>query len=225
MSVRLNVVVVQSPRMTSLQVGIVAEIVIQLLGRPGIDLAMVASLESEEEHSTDRLMITSLENDLAIVDWRSADQTLASLATLGVDACRAPFILDPQPPPVSPSSRRVYVVDLRNGFKPNEVVEGIMKLLEQRQVVTVSLAGPKPTALNGKTIQRENIAKPANLPITPSLTMTPAKHGLIDRVPPNRVDADHPMATEKNTHSQNSDLSNDDAALDALVDSLNDSDL
>ena len=45
MSVRLNVVVVQSPRMSSLQTGIVADIVIQLLGRPGIDVSMVTSMQ------------------------------------------------------------------------------------------------------------------------------------------------------------------------------------
>ena len=99
---------------------------------------------ASEEHSTDRLMLSSLENDLAIVDWRSAEQTLASLATLGVHVCRAPFALAPAPSAVAPGVRRVYVIDLRNAFKPDEVVEALMTLLKQRQVVTVSLAGLKP---------------------------------------------------------------------------------
>ena len=90
MSVRLNVVVVQSPRMSNLQTGIVADIVIQLLGRPGIDVSMVTSLQPDEEHSSDRLMLAGLESDLAVIDWRGIDETLGSLAMLGLDVRRAP---------------------------------------------------------------------------------------------------------------------------------------
>jgi len=193
--------------MTNLQVGIVAEIVIQLLGRPGIDLAMVKSLESDEEHSTDRLMLSSLESDLAIVDWRSAEQTLASLATLGVDVCRAPFALDPAPSAVAPGVRRVYVIDLRNAFKPDEVVEALMTLLKQRQVVTVSLAGLKPA------IPKSNPSpEPVKLQPTKPMNTSPSIPAQSSKEP-------------NNSQPHRPNHTNDDAALDALVNSVNDIDL
>ena len=152
-------------------------------------------------------MLSSLENDLAIVDWRSAEQTLASLATLGADVCRAPFTLDPEPPAVTPGTRRVYVVDLRNAFKPDEVVEALLMLLQQRQVVTVSLAGLMPT------IPKKN-------PTSVSLAPAPTKPGSSSASVPARA-----LEVELHSQAQAGDHTSDDAALDALVNSVNEIDL
>ncbi len=202
MTVRLNVVVVQSPRMTSLQVGVVADIVIQLLGRPGIDVAMVSSLQPDDEHSTDRLMLTGIENDLAVIDWRSAEQTLASLAELGLSACQAPHALDPDVKIAVPGQRRVYIFDLRLGFKADQVVATLNQLWEQRQVVTVSIAGLKPPPSNGKSNSLTSPNDPSPSVATASITVS--------------------QTIEQRPHSI---ANHDDAQLDALVDSLNDIDL
>lgn len=209
MSVRLNVIVVQSPRMSQLQIGIVADIVIQLLGRPGIDVAMIASLQPDEEHSTDRLMLSGLENDLAVIDWRSAQQVLTSLASLGLNACHAPHGLDPDVKVKPPGKRRVYIFDLRLGFRAEEVVATVVKLQEQRQVVTVSIAGLARPSMNGKSSLETSI--PVDLPNTPLVSIARIKPDLVDQ--------------QSEINPQPKSRVDEDADLDTLVDNLNDSHL
>lgn len=224
MSIRLNVVVVQSPRMTSLQVGIVAEIVIQLLGRPGIDLAMVESLEPEVNQSTDGLMLTGLESDLAIIDWRSAEQSADSLSRLGVNVSRTAHPLDLEAGSAGPGSRKLYAIDLRNGYKASEVVDSVLKLLAARQVVTVSLGIPrsKSTELQ-MPASAPAVAKP--LKVTPiSISPSPLKPSSTESKS-SSVGSDSPKTSSSNrTSAEISRADDDDAALNALVDSLNDSD-
>ncbi|MGV3483755.1 MAG: hypothetical protein ACO1RT_05000 [Planctomycetaceae bacterium] len=210
MSVRLNVVVVQSPQMSSLQVGVVADVVIQLLGRPGIDVAMVASLQPEDEH-TDRLMLTGLESDLAVIDWRSADQTLDSLAALGLGVRRAPHALDPDVEAVPMGLRRVYVFDLRLGFKADEVVHTLITLLQQRQVVTVplSLPGGKRSMSDTDHVRSERPA-PASEPVQRNQASSVGSNRPLD------------AAEQPRPHRPSRDQ---EADLDALVDSVNDIDL
>jgi len=148
-------------------------------------------------------MLSSLENDLAIVDWRSAEQTLASLATLVVDVCRAPFALDPVPPAVAPGVRRVYVIDLRNAIKPDEVVEALMTLLKQRQVVTVSLAGLKPA------IPKSNPSpEPVKLQPTKAMNTSPSipAQSLEKPIPRNRTALITPLTTPHSTRSSTASM-------------------
>ncbi len=139
MAVRLSVLLVQSSRMSGLQSGINAELVFQLMGVPGIDLSIVNSLNPAEIAETDRLLLSSLETDLAVLDWRDADDSLAALATLGVVGARAPHQLDPHTPVAEPGTRRIYLVDLRSGDTPPAVVNAMKQLLDQRRVVAVPL--------------------------------------------------------------------------------------
>lgn len=139
MSVRLNVLLVQSSRMSGLQSGINAELVFQLMAVPGIDLSIVNSLDSAEIADTDRLLLSSFQNDLAVLDWRDADDSLAALAILGVSGARAPHPLDPKTPAVQTGTRRIYMIDLRFGDSPAAVVSAMKQLLDQRRVVAVPL--------------------------------------------------------------------------------------
>jgi hypothetical protein len=208
------VIIVQSPRMTSLQVGVVADIVIQLLGRPGIDVAMVTSLEPDDE-STDRLMLTSLENDLAVIDWRSVEQTVASLQRLNVAVTRAPHALDADAPIVRHGSRKLYGIDLRSGFSATEVVESLTKLLEQRQVVTVSLLG-----LGGPSKLE---TKASSKPLGTSEVI--ASQSTIGSIPASRSSNAAVPTTHHRTApvpSSPAESFRDDASLDDLVDDLND---
>lgn len=165
MSVRLNVLLVQSSRMSGLQSGINAELVFQLMGVAGIDLSIVNSLLPDEIADTDRLLLTSLQNDLAVLDWRDPDDTLASLQSVGLSGVRAPHPLDPAAPPVAPGKRRFYFVDLRRGDRPATVAESMKDLLGQRRVVAVPLgigsvaqpqpkSAPQPAALSPLTTKR-----------------------------------------------------------------------
>jgi hypothetical protein len=230
-SARLNVVVVQSPRMTSLQVGLVAEIVIQLLGRPGIDVAMVTSLEANESDSTDRLMLTSLENDVAVIDWRPIEQTIISLQTLGINATRAPHAFDPDAPIAPRGSRRIYAIDLRNGFKAGEVVEGLAALLRARQTVTVSLLSPREpkttstatvavTSPNAKTDEPKPVANlVTSINLQPQATPSPTQVNVTPKPPASDATSSSATATSSRRPIA------DDAHLDALVDNLNGFDL
>jgi hypothetical protein len=218
----LNVVVVQSPRMTSLQVGVVADIVIQLLGRPGIDVAMVTSLEANESDSTDRLMLTSLESDLAVIDWRPIEQTITSLQTLGINATRAPHTFDPEAPLAPRGSRRIYAIDLRNGFKAGEVVEGLSALLRARQTVTVSLLSPRErhpagttNTLAGDSITKSVPEMPTQEILKPS---APTKASMPSTIAATAQPPESPTTTSRHRIA-------DDAELDALVDHLNGFDL
>jgi hypothetical protein len=139
MAVRLSVLLVQSSRMSGLQSGINAELVFQLMGVPGIDLSIVNSLNPAEIAETDRLLLSSLETDLAVLDWRDADDSLAALANLGVVGTRAPHQLDPRTPAAQPGKRRIYLVDLRSGDSPATVVNAMKQLLDQRRIVAVPL--------------------------------------------------------------------------------------
>jgi len=165
MSVRLNVLLVQSSRMSGLQSGINAELVFQLMGVAGIDLSIVNSLLPDEIADTDRLLLTSLQNDLAVLDWRDSDDTLASLQSVGLSGVRAPHPLDPAAPPVAPGKRRFYFVDLRRGDRPATVAESMKDLLGQRRVVAVPLgigsvaqpqpkSAPQPATLSPQTTKR-----------------------------------------------------------------------
>jgi|GEM_PF-1392739 len=224
MSIRLNVVVVQSSRMTSLQVGIVAEIVIQLLGRPGIDLAMVEALEPEVNQSTDGLMLTGLENDLAVIDWRSAEQSADSLSRLGVNVSRTAHALDLEAGSAGPGSRKLYAIDLRNGYKASEVVDAVLKLLAARQVVTVSLGIPRSKSTEhdapalAPAVMKPSIITPISVSPSPLKSMSTETKS-------SPVGADSPkMSSANRMASEISRADDDDAALNALVDSLNDSD-
>lgn len=216
MSVRLNVVVVQSSQMSPLQVGVVAEIVIELLGRPGIDVAMVASLQPNEEQSTDRLMLSGIANDLAVVDWRSAEEILSSLSSLGLAVTRARHALDPHADAMIAGSRRVYLFDLRLGFRASEVVQTLTTLLEQRQVVTVSLSVPADKASHKTTVTPTANSPSASLPaaVMPSMVRVPLPANLKETT-----------SRSNGSLPQRSHVLADDASLEALVDDLNDIDL
>jgi len=139
MSVRLSVLLVQSSRMSGLQSGINAELVFQLMGVPGIDLSIVNSISPAEIAATDRLLLSSLETDLAVLDWRDPDESIAALDAVGITGHRSPHQIDPTASPANPGQRRLYLVDLRRGDSVAEVVDAMKQLLNQRRVVAVPL--------------------------------------------------------------------------------------
>jgi hypothetical protein len=208
MSVRLNVLLVQSPRMSGLQSGINADVVFQLMGVPGIDLSIVNSLNPTEIAETDRLLLSSLQNDLAVLDWRDADNSLSALAILGVSGMRAPHQLDPNTSAVQLGKRRIYLVDLRSGDSPAAVVNAMKDLLDQRRVVAVplSIGGlPKPKV--------PAVTKPVSAPpVVAQPTPTPQQ----TKTPPVTANGPHPDPGQATVRREPSDRE-----LDALVDGLN----
>ncbi len=140
MSARLSVLMVQPPRLSALQSKIQDQLVVELIGVPGIDLAIVDSLDPAEGTASDRLLISSLAADLAVIDWREADIVLDLLTKCGLSGARAPHPLDQKADPViDRGMKRIYVFDLRNGDKPSDVVMTLKDLLRQRRVVAIPI--------------------------------------------------------------------------------------
>lgn len=149
MNARLNVLMVQSPRLSGLQAGIQESLVMRLLGAPGLDLAIISSLDLDQASETEQLLLSSLSGDLAVIDWRAAADVLASLERSGIRADRAPHRLDPHPPTPAIGQRKAYVIDLRNGDSADAVAESLRRLLDERRVIAVplgSMISPAPPA-------------------------------------------------------------------------------
>jgi hypothetical protein len=211
MSVRLNVLLVQSSRMSGLQSGINADLVFQLMGVPGVDLSIVNSLNPAEIAETDRLLLSSFQNDLAVLDWRDVDDSLAALAILGVSGARAPHQLDPTTPAVQTGTRRIYLVDLRSGDSPAAVVSAMKQLLDQRRVVAVPLiiGGMAKPKMHSAT----NPVSPPSIVAPPSPTPQPTKAPTVVAHTPH-LDGGHASVRREPS----------DRDLDALVDGLNSGD-
>jgi len=201
MSVRLSVLLVQSSRMSGLQSGINAELVFQLMGVPGIDLSIVNSISPAEIAETDRLLLSSLETDLAVLDWRDPDESLVALAAVGITGHRAPHLIDPTVPPANPGQRRLYLVDLRRGDSVTGVVEAMKQLLNQRRVVAVPLGFGMLPKLKPSPQETVSAVQPA---ITSPIPDAPEK--------PVSASLTLPLATASGPSDQD---------LDALVDGLN----
>lgn len=140
MTARLSVLMVQPPRLSALQAKIQDQLVVQLIGVPGVDLAIVDSLDPAEGAATDQLLISSLAADLAVIDWRGADDVLDLLIKRGLSVVRAPHPLDLKADSVSGQGmKRIYVFDLRNGDKPLAIVGAIKDLLRDRRVVAIPI--------------------------------------------------------------------------------------
>lgn len=205
MSARLNVVIVQSPRMTTLQGDITEQVMIELLGRPGLDLLIVQSLVNDET-STDHLAVTALESDIAIVDWQSEETIISRLAALGLAGVSAAHELNPQPLQVSSAStRRFYCFDLKLGFKPSQVSATIAKLLAAKQVRTVSIGNLAPLAPG----RLPTSSRPESMAPQPIAESVQTSHGSLSAAPSPSSKAQPPQTDE-------------DQLLDRLVDGLND---
>lgn len=224
MAARLNVLLVQSPRMTPLQSNINAALAVQLMGVPGLDLAILGAV-APEMANTDRLLLESLSGDLAIVDWRGPEETLLALERLGIAGSRAPHRLDPgsgQPPQ---GARRLYLVDLRRGDSPAQVLAGLQAILASRRVVTVSLGAPprgSAAAAPASAPERPNVSPPApasrfESAVTPPAADEPTLAQPAAGEPPARHPSDpapHAASRGRVRRPQESDL-------DALVEEVN----
>lgn len=223
MTVRLNVILVQSPGMSGLQSEINAELAIQLMGVAGIDVAVVNALSPATATATDRLLLTATQNDIAIVDWRAPSELLRDLAQLGVAGARAPHRLDPDAAPVSAGSRRLYLIDLRRGDRPARVVEALHALLQERRVVTVALAAP---AASPRPRTSPASIAPASLAAgaaqAPSVQNDSASTALQTDLPPNRsADSSQPLQPRPTPSPTRWPSESD---LEALVDGVNGND-
>jgi hypothetical protein len=229
MSVRLNVVLVQSPRMSGLQSEFNAELAIHMMGVAGLDLSIVASLQSAEATQTDQLLLSSFQNDLAVLDWREPAEMLLALREAGIRGLQSPHQLDPAIPPPPPAERRLYLVDLRRGDSPGTIAAAMRALLVDRRVVAVPLTignvkgpsqpVPRPASSTTENGPLGSIAEGSPLSHGDSRSAEPARWAAGEALnhPASRVVAqDEGDAAVRKRHGE--------SELDALVDGVNDGD-
>ena len=95
MAVRLSVVMVHSAPATPSAERVAQGVVGELIGLSGIDLVLVGPLDSLSESSTDRLTLSSIGGDIAMLDWRMPEVMHESLKRLGIDGTRTRHTADP----------------------------------------------------------------------------------------------------------------------------------
>lgn len=139
MAVRLSVIMVHSAPRTASAERMAESVIGELIGRSGIDVILVGPLAQLGETSTDRLTLASITGDVAVLDWQSPSEIVATLHEIGFQGQRSPHEADPQAPlPTSPL-RRIYAFDLARFSGPQEVIAALSRLQSNRQVRTFSL--------------------------------------------------------------------------------------
>ena len=169
MAVRLNVIMNHSPPPAGAAQQLGEAIIGELIGRPGIDLTLVGPFSGLPDGSTDRLRLESIAGDVAVLDWQSPEEIVSSLATIGFLGGRTPHPGDPDPPPVRPPTRRIYVFDLRRYRGAEAVGSHLAELLAGRQTRTFSLgsaAPPRPRPPAGEPDRDEDPSpRPGSPPV------------------------------------------------------------
>ena len=237
MAVRLSVVMVHSTPATPSAERVAQGVVGELIGLSGIDLILVAPLDSLGEASTDRLTLSSISGDIAVLDWRSPQVMHESLSRLGVDGQRTQHPADPATAemgsaPVKPNVqlRKLYFFNLSDFTAPEAVVSSIAELNAARAVQTFSLApilkrpaSGDPVQANDSGVGSETLSEPK----TDSRLPTGTSSGVVrDRVADSR-ESESASPTQRSSGSlkhASSDVSlgtdSVDQDLDALIDEL-----
>ena len=210
MAVRLNVIMNHSPPPAGSDQQFGESIIGELIGRPGVDLTLVGQFASLSEGSTDRLRLESIAGDVAVLDWQSPAEIVASLAAIGFSGARTPHPGDPDPPAVNPPTRRIYAFDLRRYGRAETVCTQLGELLAGRQTRTFSLGlvtPPRLPPVDGGTAGEES--PPPSLP-SPRPESTPTRK--------------HPAAEGKSREETIDPRSTGAVDLDALLNELDDLD-
>lgn len=163
MAVRLSVVMVHCTPATQAAEQVAQGVVGELIGLSGIDLILVAPLDSLSEASTDRLTLSSLGGDIAVLDWRLPEVMHESLRRLGVDGARTRHAADPAASEKKGAEvnskvqpRKLYFFNLNDFTDPDVVVSSIAELNAARAVRTFTLAPIVKRPVTGSPGQSEN---------------------------------------------------------------------
>ena len=193
MAVRLTVIMVHSPPATASAQRIAESAVGEIIGRPGIDLTLVGPPNQIEPSSTDRLTLDSITGDAAVMDWRTPDDLIAALGEVGFMGARARHADDPGVV-ATPGQRRIYAFDLNQVTDAKDLCQALNKLLADRQVKTVSLAGltpPKAPPQPGITaVPPTKLAPAKNSVETTTSEPSSAPKGVVASPKPASIDLD-----------------------------------
>ena len=234
MAVRLSVVMVHNTPATPMAERVAQGVVGELIGLSGIDLILVAPLDSLSETSTDWLTLYSLGGDLAVLDWSLPEVTYESLKGIGVDGSRTRHAADPEVVPdlANPDSqlRKLYLFNLSEFTTTEAVISALTTLNEARAVRTFSLAPvvkrPEPDEAGqsgGPRLVSEEVrgAASSTFPVGQARIEVEVNDGRLPRQdeakPPTQNQVTLPM---KRTPEISPVSEHDDQDLDALIDQL-----
>jgi hypothetical protein len=185
-----------------------------LIGRPGLDLTLVDRFDAITPDSTDWMTLEGITVPSAVLDWKSPEAMMESLARIEMLGTRAPHQLDRDFEPVpGTSSRRLFLFDLTEHRSAEAIMAELNRIRQSLSVKTFSLggrAGP-PTQTKPSTPASE----PARKETTPSAAPPkPAATATTVPTPPDRtLSADSSHVTRSDDH------------LDDLIDQLDDLDV
>ena len=143
MADRLNVILVSRASLAK-SAALTEAIVGNLVGRPGIDLVLVAPLSEITEDSTDRLTLLAMTSAVAVLTWTPAPETISDLHQIGFDGWRCPHAGDPHPDNsgnASESERSIYAVDLQNIVSAEDLADQLDRLRKAQSIQTFAING------------------------------------------------------------------------------------
>ncbi|TWU55081.1 hypothetical protein [Rubripirellula reticaptiva] len=148
MAARLSVVMVHAAPPTAAGKRVSERLVGELIGRPGMDLALVGALDDLSPDSTDRLTLESLTGDAVVMAWRPVAETMADLLAIGITGVRALHAGDPGGVSAQAGQRRIYGFDLSNFIAAEPVLQILQGMLRSSGVKTFSIGSLGTTGAN-----------------------------------------------------------------------------
>lgn len=218
MAVRLNVLVLQPSGGGSSWHRRCDDLLGNLLGRPGLDVTLLERLPCPEDGSTETLALEAIGGHVACLAWQEPEQVIADLARAGRPMVRRRHSADPNcdennavtevPSPERPG--RMYFFDMRADRDTQRTLADLQTLLATLQTPTFQIGGmpvvkpPSPETARPQTVSRSITTPPASPPRSP--------------VP----QASLPQASSTSSSPL---LGSQSAALDRLVDQLDELDI
>jgi hypothetical protein len=208
MATRLPVLIAQHTRTSGQESKIEERLIEPLLMAKGIDLSMVQALESIEPGGTDQLCLQGILGSCALVSWLSPQEVARHLDRLTIpgellsrlpDHPPAPLVRDAQTPMTNP--RRIHLFSLLD-WSPESLVEALRSLCTSWNTAVVSLPIRPPA---GNILKKVRMSAPGVIEPTklPQIAPTPL-----------------PLSDSRVSDELNDE---DEAALDRLLDQLDDS--
>lgn len=148
------------------------QLVGNLLGKPGIDVTLVAPLDEIAAGSTDALTLESITSDVAVLTRHAHEQTMAQLESLGFRGGRVRHLGDPDAPAGVASGRRIYTFDLNQPWDIGQWIEALERLRKVKAVKTFGIMPPgksdSPTRVPSSQPASPRHSAPVVLPPSPN---------------------------------------------------------
>lgn len=191
MPARLTVVITQSSRRDARTVDLEEEIVTRMMLSPGLDVALVASLDAIRLESTDHLCLHALPEEIALLGWLESVDAAAHWQRLNLVGMWTELPIVPAaenvlsgysaPPAIlGNSTKRVRYIKLSPEMSTDAIVGRVQSVLDNRRVQAVPIQlSPKARIQNfpNKTSNSPSAASATPTTFDSQTQATPANSG------------------------------------------------